>query len=935
MAQDICGCYYVDAEYPRTRVYLPQIKVDGHTTIQSLASRTVLKQYFHNTSPDIDEIRYTFPLFDGASVVDFVCSIGERTIYSLVKPKGEAKGTYMQAKARGNPNAANVFTTSLSNIPSETVVEVTITYVQELKNDDEVDGVRFTLPTKVAPRYKSYPGMFLETPRYPSSENSFIVDISMSDEISIQKVMSPSHPLEIEISLGSLSTSGQRSPSNASATLALGTAPLDEDFVLQVIADIEEGVQQAVLETHPTIFDQRALIATLVPKFSLKNHEVIFLADRSLNWDYNWWTMKTAMKTIMKYVLKSLPADCIFNIYSFGVRHGPLWLISKPVTESNLREAIAYIDGMEADWAYSNTLPVVRESVNFRRVRLSTDLILFTRGDIESQEQNEMTNFLSRITNNTAVRVFPIGIGRGISSKRKLIEGIARAGNGFGQTIESAEIMTNKDLRMLKAALMSPIKDCQLEIKYDDDSIEKLADIMGPSFDLGKAQAQNDNMPQAHAKPISLPNLDPPQILQTPLYIPPLYPFQWTCIYLLMSPETSHLIPKALILKGTSAKAPVEIEIPIEIRNETDQMIHQLAARKAIQELEEGRGWVVPATAAKNGLMSKVDLELLAKRSQKEAVRLGVEFQVACKFCSTVAVECDEVDILKKREDAKVLDQEVEEETGLVQTEISTGVKGGNTSSPFGARSSHAHESGFESENHTSRTRTTYSSTTTTGFGQAGSASESPFDHASPSGGNPSGVPGNAVSGSPFAAFGNSIGGSPFGGLGNAMNGCLFGSPGNAAASGLSTNAGTPTPMGLSTGGLFGINSPFSALAGAGNNSSLVTRLVNQQSVNGSWLTFASIPFTEMGLKQDQVLSNFTKPTLAGMQKAGPAIMEALVATILVVLHMEKAMAGEKHVWKSAVEKARTFIEGVELKVGKDVAAECWKVGESLTLSYG
>jgi hypothetical protein len=120
-----------------------------------------------NTSSDsLDEIRYAFPLFDGVSVVNFFCQIGERTIYGLVKEKGEARKTYEEAKERGEnaalreqlPDAADVFTTTISNIPRGSSVHITIKYVQELKHDAEVDGVRITIPTSISPRYGAYPG---------------------------------------------------------------------------------------------------------------------------------------------------------------------------------------------------------------------------------------------------------------------------------------------------------------------------------------------------------------------------------------------------------------------------------------------------------------------------------------------------------------------------------------------------------------------------------------------------------------------------------------------------------------------------------------------------------------------------------------------------------------------------------------------------------
>jgi hypothetical protein len=54
-----------------------------------------------------------------------------------------------------------VFTTSLGNIPAGETVRVEIEYIMELKHDAEVDGLRFTIPTGIAPRYGVAPSYYM------------------------------------------------------------------------------------------------------------------------------------------------------------------------------------------------------------------------------------------------------------------------------------------------------------------------------------------------------------------------------------------------------------------------------------------------------------------------------------------------------------------------------------------------------------------------------------------------------------------------------------------------------------------------------------------------------------------------------------------------------------------------------------------------------
>jgi hypothetical protein len=170
---------------------------------------------------------------------------------------------------------------------------------------------------------------------------SITVDVSMAEGIPIKKVMSPSRL--IEVTLGSLSTSTideDASVFKASATLALGTTELEKDFVLQVVAK-DVGVPQAILETHPTLPNQRALMTTLVPKFNLKAQkpEIIFIADRSGSMGGLIPTLIAALKVFLKSIL----VGCMFNICSFGSHYQFLWEKSRAYDEDSLSEAIAYV----------------------------------------------------------------------------------------------------------------------------------------------------------------------------------------------------------------------------------------------------------------------------------------------------------------------------------------------------------------------------------------------------------------------------------------------------------------------------------------------------------------------------------------------------------------------------------------------------------------
>jgi hypothetical protein len=187
--------------------------------------------------------------------------------------------------------------------------------------------------------------------------------------------------------------------------------------------------------------------------------------------------------------------------------------------------------------------------------------------------------------------------------------------------------MENNIVRMLRGALSPHITDYTLEIKYekdDDDEFElvdKVTEGMKVLLSDTKSLTPSQPIPQKPKPTISLydPSANPenedikmqdvdylpkvpfPKLLQAPHQIPSLFAFSRTTVYLLMSPETIQRNPTAVVLRATSDHGPLALEIPIEALSAPAETIHQLAAKKAVQDLEEGRGWIFDAKGTFQG----------------------------------------------------------------------------------------------------------------------------------------------------------------------------------------------------------------------------------------------------------------------------------------------------------------------------------------------
>lgn len=131
--------------------------------VVDLASRVQMTQTFVNTTNSSVEAVYSFPINAISAVCAFDANIDGNLITGCVKPKNTAFNKYDDSIAEGNTAALlekgliqvfremtkveqDTMTTSLGNLPPNSRITITVTYVTELQM--EQSNVRFVLPTK-------------------------------------------------------------------------------------------------------------------------------------------------------------------------------------------------------------------------------------------------------------------------------------------------------------------------------------------------------------------------------------------------------------------------------------------------------------------------------------------------------------------------------------------------------------------------------------------------------------------------------------------------------------------------------------------------------------------------------------------------------------------------------------------------------------------
>ncbi len=147
----------------RGLVPLPVIDIAVEIEVTGVMARGSLTQTFSNTTDEVIEAVYLFPLPERAAVDTMEMRIGDRRIVAVVQEKAEAKQTYETAKREGkkaslvDQRRPNLFSTSLANINPGEIVEVVIEYVQEVAYENGEFALAF--PLTYTPRYQPAPGV--------------------------------------------------------------------------------------------------------------------------------------------------------------------------------------------------------------------------------------------------------------------------------------------------------------------------------------------------------------------------------------------------------------------------------------------------------------------------------------------------------------------------------------------------------------------------------------------------------------------------------------------------------------------------------------------------------------------------------------------------------------------------------------------------------
>ncbi|KAJ7729332.1 vault protein inter-alpha-trypsin domain-containing protein [Mycena metata] len=660
------GLYYT---HQTQVISLPLLAVRAKASIKELSAQVKLTQTYANDASFPIEAKYSFPIPARAAVYGFtmVKQDGTRVVGSVLE-KHEARKTYTTAVEKGQQaslveqHSPDVFQVSVGNIPPKEQVEIELLYATELGEDEENDSVRFHLPVNIGARYgkapESTPSPLTTTLLVASSTTPFLsITADVEAVAAISKIGSPSHTVSTELGPDPALRNFQELPFANYARISLSSdSALDKDFVL-TFKSAGLDAPRCVAETHPAL-PTTALALSFVPRFTLPDlarQEFVLLVDRSGSMD---GARIAAARKALIVLLRALPhQDTRLQIVSFGGRSAPLWPDgSRAYTQTTLEEATHHVDGMQADFGGTEIRRALEGCFQGRALDRPTSVLVLTDGEAYDVDGvlRVVKTAVAAAPDSAPLRVSVLGIGNSVSTA--MCEGIARVGNGACMLVGEAETsFTGKIARLLKAArapLLSNItvdwgrpvvEESTLEDDFEvvekeegakeEEAVEKVdvAEIKPPLnvFDETMDPTQLDQTEPPPPAPVVLP--PPPTVQQSPFKIRNLFPGTRVNVYAILQGRSS--IPQTVTLRGLSPDG-AEIALPVPVttsRLPSTPALHALAARKIIQDLEDGQH--------NEALADPADADLLARTVRASMVRLATTYSVSSAHTSFVAVD--------------------------------------------------------------------------------------------------------------------------------------------------------------------------------------------------------------------------------------------------------------------------------------------------------
>ena len=445
------------------------------------------------------------------------------------------------------------------------------------------------------------------------SGNGYEMSINMNIQMisEIVSVNSPSHPSAFCSVIEGRTASGG---------FTFGKEPMTKDLIvmIEVLAPHEPRV---CLEEDEE--GNLAAMVTLFPRLNFREVlvEVVFLVDRSGSMSGS--RIEHARKCL-KHLVECVPDNCYFNVIGFGSSFEKSFQKSTKKTKESLRESFSWISGIEANLGGTELVQPLREILTSKHIRgYPRQVFVLTDGQVSNTA--EVIQLVE--TYKDSNRVFSLGLGESVS--HHLVEGIARAGRGTSQFVINEEEMSAKMMKQLKEAIQPALTNVTVDWGVLQNGHPVSSSSSSSIVSVGGRSLLGYESPSASKPPLLGGSVDEQrvEVHQAPFNVPPVFHLQHFLIYG-MYPKNKKL-PSSVKVTAQSPDGPLSVELPVDLSKlMKGKLIHTLAARTLIRDLEEGRSWITQLGYGTNSLEVK-----------QEIIRLGTKYQLVSQFTSFIAIE--------------------------------------------------------------------------------------------------------------------------------------------------------------------------------------------------------------------------------------------------------------------------------------------------------
>merc|ERR1719375_2771603 len=275
--------------------------------------------------------------------------------------------------------------------------------------------VRFSWPTSIGARYP------LARDWSSDAGPDRAVDFAAEADVPLRSLTCPTHRLHLDW--------GPRGPQRIEGRAA-GEVVLTAELAQQAQAEAWACAGAAL-----AVVPEDALCADPLPGL-----EFVFLVDRSGS--MGGAPIRRAAEALELF-LRSLPADCSFNVVGFGSHFQPLFAEPRAYAEDSLAAACAYADALQADFGGTELRDALRYVLAAPHPRRR--VVLLTDGAVAGTEA------LLADAGAQASPVFTVGIGSAVS--HALVDGLAERTGARAEYVCGGEKIAPKVIRQLRRAV--------------------------------------------------------------------------------------------------------------------------------------------------------------------------------------------------------------------------------------------------------------------------------------------------------------------------------------------------------------------------------------------------------------------------------------------------------------------------------------------------